>query len=288
MYSYPYYDFADIKNRLKYGDHPRRQTIKMEEVQKTKLDWAHHIYKDRFVDAGDFTFVFVGNFEPENIKPLLSSYLGNLPTTERKENWRNTHSGLLDGQLATVVYKGEAQKSLVEIIYHGDLKEKDSRLEFSLLTSLLRDRLRDQLREEKGGVYSVNVRPAAPRVPEATYRITISFNCSPEDTKALIDLIQEEIEKLKNQSVEAEELATIKEKHVQSRTVNLKENQFWLSQLVARYKYELPLENILLGELRQQLDKIRAEDLQKAARRYLSREDNYIELVLYPEKFNKQ
>jgi zinc protease len=37
-------------------------------------------YKDRFADASDFTFVFVGSFDPETMKPLVERYLGGLPS----------------------------------------------------------------------------------------------------------------------------------------------------------------------------------------------------------------
>ncbi len=284
MYNNPYYHFADLKNRLKYGDHPRKQTINMDEVHKIELDESFHIYTDRFADASDFTFVFVGNFTPETIQPLVSTYLGNLPVLERAEDWKNTHSGLQKGLIDTVVYKGMAEKSLVEIIYHGDLGKEDSRFAFSALSTIFRDRLRETLREEKGGVYTVNVRPAAPRVPDSTFRITLSFNCAPGAVYELIDLIEQEAFRLKTEKITEEELTTIEEKFRQSRILSLKENQFWLSQLVARYKYELPLENILLEQLDELLEGITPESIQQAAQTYLSKE-NYIELILFPEDF---
>ena len=43
------------------------------------------IYKERFANAGDFTFVFDGNFNVDSIKPLLEKYLGSLPSTFRKK-----------------------------------------------------------------------------------------------------------------------------------------------------------------------------------------------------------
>ncbi len=285
MYNNPYYHFANLKNRLKYGTHPRKQTIKMEEVKKMNLDWAHNIYQDRFADASDFIFFFVGNFQPDSIKSLVSTYLGNLPSTNRKENWKDTQSGLLPGLIDTIVYKGQAEKSLVEIIYHGPFDaKKDSRFHFSAMTSIFRDRLREKMREEKGGVYTVNVRPAAPRVPQSMYRITISFNCQPDEAMELIEIINTEIRKIKEESISVDELNTVKEKIRQSRILSLKENQFWMSQLVARYKYGLPLENILLENLNEQLETLSPEDVLNAANSFLSRE-NYIELILLPERY---
>ena len=40
------------------------------------LNKSLNFYKDRFADAYGFTFVFVGNFDIEKIKPLIETYLG--------------------------------------------------------------------------------------------------------------------------------------------------------------------------------------------------------------------
>jgi zinc protease len=287
MYSNPYYHFADLKNKLKYGRHPRKETIKMTEVEKIELEESFAIYQDRFADASDFTFFFVGNFEPDTIQALICAYLGNLPDMDRSENWKNTQSSLLPGRIDTVEYRGQAPKSLVEIIYHGDLdEESDNRLVFNAMCSILNKRLRDQLREEKGGVYNIAVRPSASRVPENEYRVTLSFNCQPEETFSLIQIIDQEVKKMMADTVSQEEINTVKEKSRQSRIVNLKENSFWISQLVGRYKYELPLENIFLEKLEGQLNEVNQPAILQAAKKFLSKE-NYIELILMPEDFKR-
>ena len=47
------------------------------------------IYRDRFADVGDFTFVFVGRVDPAKLRPLVEKYLGALPSRGRKEKWRD-------------------------------------------------------------------------------------------------------------------------------------------------------------------------------------------------------
>jgi zinc protease len=206
---------------------------------------------------------------------------------DRSENWKNTQSSLLPGRIDTVEYRGQAPKSLVEIIYHGDLdEESDNRLVFNAMCSILNKRLRDQLREEKGGVYNIAVRPSASRVPENEYRVTLSFNCQPEETFSLIQIIDQEVNKMMADTVSQEEINTVKEKSRQSRIVNLKENSFWISQLVGRYKYELPLENIFLEKLEGQLNEVNQPAILQAAKKFLSKE-NYIELILMPEDFKR-
>ena len=60
-----------------------------EELDQINLDKAFEIYQDRFSNAGDFIFFFVGNLNLEDSKPLFETYLGSLPNTNRQENWKD-------------------------------------------------------------------------------------------------------------------------------------------------------------------------------------------------------
>ena len=61
-------------------------------VAQMNLDKSLAFYKDRFADASDFTFVFVGSFDLPTIKPLVERYLGSLPSLHRKEAGRTSAS----------------------------------------------------------------------------------------------------------------------------------------------------------------------------------------------------
>ena len=45
-------------------------------LTQMNLDKSLAFYKDRFADASDFTFVFVGSFDLATMKPLVERYLG--------------------------------------------------------------------------------------------------------------------------------------------------------------------------------------------------------------------
>ena len=75
--------FSDTARNVMYGKHPR--LFKMTEDLVDKIDYDHilEMYKDRFKDASDFTFYFVGNVNLEEVKPLIAKYLGGLPAIHR-------------------------------------------------------------------------------------------------------------------------------------------------------------------------------------------------------------
>ena len=58
-------------------------------VDEWNLDKSLAFYKDRFADASDFTFYFVGSFDEATMKPLVERYLGSLPSLKRKGSWKD-------------------------------------------------------------------------------------------------------------------------------------------------------------------------------------------------------
>jgi zinc protease len=68
---------------------PRRSPDTVATVSQWDLTKSLAFYKARFADASRFTFVFVGSFTPEMLKPLVETYLASLPATHTTETWRD-------------------------------------------------------------------------------------------------------------------------------------------------------------------------------------------------------
>ena len=58
-----------------------------------KMDYYNilSMYQDRDKDASDFTFIFVGNVNVEEMKPLIAEYLGSLPAINRQETFKDNN-----------------------------------------------------------------------------------------------------------------------------------------------------------------------------------------------------
>ena len=87
--------FQSEIQRIKTNDHPRRKAVPSEEdIEKIDFERVYEIYNDRFSDFSDFTFVLVGNIDPEKTKAQLELYLGSLPSTNRKEKGKDVGGNL--------------------------------------------------------------------------------------------------------------------------------------------------------------------------------------------------
>ena len=55
-------------------NHLRAQPLTPATVDRMNLDKSLAFYKDRFADASDFLFVFVGSFDLQTMRPLVEKY----------------------------------------------------------------------------------------------------------------------------------------------------------------------------------------------------------------------
>ncbi len=289
MFSNPYYYYAALRSQIQYGDHPRRRMSTLEDLDEISLDEAFRVYQDRFADASDFTFTFVGNFEVEELLPKLQIWLGNLPSTGREESWKDVGADLVEGRVDTTIVRGEAPKALVDLVFHGpfDYAESQKRYDFYSMIDLLRIKLREAMREDMGGVYGVRINGSASQFPDPDYRITISFNADPGEVDSLINKALEVIAEVKEKGPEEADIQKVRESQRQGRIKSLKENGFWLGQLNARYREGIPLDGILLENYEEYVDGLSPDTVQEAARAYFDM-DQYMKLMLLPEEIVPQ
>jgi zinc protease len=261
--------------------HRRARPITSAVVDEVELDEALEFYKNRFADASDFTFVFVGNFTPDSIKPLVERYLGALPSTKRRETWRDVGIVPPKGVVERVVKKGIEPKSQTQLVFTGPFEyTPQNRQAIRSLADVLDIKLREELREELGGTYSVGVGASPSRIPRPEYSFTVNFGSAPERVEQLTQAVFAQIDSLKARGPSPADLAKVKEIQLRGRETSLEQNGFWLSQLAAYDQIGEDPRGILTSD--QLVRQLTAEQVRDAARRYLNTQ-NYVRVTLHPE-----
>lgn len=281
----PDYYFYYLTNKIKYGDQVRAGGIPTaEDFDKLDRNKVFQIYNERFADAGDFKFFFVGSFDENKLKALIQKYLGNLKSTGKKENWIDRNKRMKEGFITKKEYKGEAPKTFVDLTYHGDFNyNKDNEYILKSLSKILSIKLRESLREDKGGVYGVRVGGYANNEPIEKYVIHISFNSEPDKTEELIQAVYAVIDTLQTFGPDDEVMTKVTETQKQSRIKNLKENRYWLSKMKEIIQDDLDYSEISLHSLEKRINKLTKDDIKAAANKYLTK-DNFFEISMYPDK----
>jgi len=274
--------FSDSINQVLYGNQIRRLNPTVEFIQSTDKDRALEIYKERFADASDFTFVIVGSFTESEIHPYLEQYLAALPNIHRKESAR--YLGILEPQkgVQKTVFKGKEDKATVILSYIGDYAYSEQKnLDMDALASILSVKLLERLREEEGGVYGVSARINYKKFPNNRYRANITFGTGKDQVESLIQATKDEIQKIQKNGPAAIDLEKFKMEERRQLEVSLRENSFWLGHLThALQNQEDP--TYILTYL-QEVDKLTAKRIQKAAQEYL-KDNQRFQFILLPEQ----
>ena len=278
----PDYAFGEALSQIMSQGHIRGRLMSPELVDEMSLEKSMAFYKERMSDAAGFTFVFTGSFDLETIKPLVERYLASLPSTGRRETWKDVGMRLPKGVIEKTVEKGVDQKSRVALVFNGPFEyTQANRVAIRSMTSVLENRLRETLREDLSGTYSVNVAPAYNRTPVGEYSVAINFTCSPARVDELVKAIFKEIDGLKTAGPSEKHLTDVKETLLRDFETNIKTNSYVVGQLFARYvDGEDPAGVFALSDFYKKLD---AATIQQAARTYLDMK-NYVKVILMPEK----
>jgi zinc protease len=273
--------FRDQLTKTLSQDHVRRRPFSNELLAEVDPKKSLEIFRERFADASDFTFILVGNFTPEKIRPLIETYLGGLPSQGRVETWRDIGVHKPEGKIRFSVERGLEPKSKVRLIFSGpaEWSREESHLLRSLASGLV-IRLREVLREDMGATYGVGVSGAISLRPHQEYAVSVGFGCAPDETEALIETLFAELEKVKAEGLDASYIEKVQESQRRGREVSLRENNFWMQVLQSYYTFDWELGKI--HDYDQLVDLITPESLQKVAARYLNTE-RYVLAVLHPE-----
>lgn len=259
---------------------PRRRPLQPTDLARIDPVRALAIYRERFANAADFTFVFVGNLDLAQLQPLVEKYLGALPATGHPESFRDLGIRNPAGPVAKTVHLGLDDKAQVRLAYTGDLGwSADNTAQLDALAELLELQLLEKLREEAGGVYSVGVQAIYAQYPAPRYQLRVSFGCAPANVEKLIAKTQELIAGLQRTGAPLTDIAKYQAETLRENELRLRSNQFWLGYLEGKYLNRNDPTDVL--HVSERLLRLTPASTREAANRYFG--PNYARFVLLPQ-----
>ena len=262
--------------------HVRARPFTAPLVDEMSLARSLAIYRDRFADASDFTFVFVGNVVPDSLRPLVERYLASLPATNRRERPRDPGIEPPRGVVERTVRRGSEPKAQTAIVFTGSFEfSRANRYALAALAQVLDIQLRESLREQLGGTYGVRVSAQNERDPRPRYALAIDFGSAPDRAEPLVRALFAQLDTLKRDGPPPATLAKVREAALRARETSLKQNGYWLTQLAYFDRHGWPLDEI--PDADKLVLSLEARTVRDAARRHLDAK-RYVRVVLLPEK----
>jgi len=262
-------------------DNLRAQPLTPARLDQMNLGKSLAFYKDRFADASDFTFVFVGSFDLTTMKPLVERYLGSLPALHRNETARDVGIRPPAGVVRKQVRSGIEPKSQVSIVFSGAFQNDEMhRVMVRAMADTLAGNLQRTLREDLGGTYGVSVSPSFSKRPTEEYRLTISFGCDPARTESLVRAAFRVIDQFKFAGPGVGQVVDTRAALMRDFETNSERNDYLLNRIT--FKYDGGEEVAEVFNMQPFYDQLTAPALRDAARAYLNT-TRYVEVTLVPE-----
>ena len=283
--------WAQKISQILYGDSVRHFVgVSPELVAANNRQDAERIFKERFGNAADFTFVFSGDLDEQNVLDLCCYYLGTLPgNTKAREEAKYEPFTFPKGITKEVVKKGQDEKGQVFIAFGGNLPASKSVEEtyrdvalLDQLRALVDIRLREIIREDKSGTYGVNVYENMDGYPERYFEFQISFGCEPAREQELTDEVIAAINTLRSELVDQTYIDKINESYRRNFESYQKDSSWWIHILNAiEVLTYMPVEAAV--DPAWVTDLTTAQSMKDLAVKYLDT-SNYVAVYLEPEK----
>ncbi|MGJ8691303.1 MAG: M16 family metallopeptidase [Thalassotalea sp.] len=283
----PYYEnslnspqgvFNEAIRVKQHANNPRSVKMDAAAIKGHNLASSLAFFHQRFANAKNFNFIFVGNIELDKMETLLATYVATLPTVAAKETWKKRPDLRNKGKLSLTVEKGLEPKANVVIKLFGDSQWSHQEVrKFKTLKNVLNTILRERIREEKSGVYGVRVGGNFSK-DDNQYNLSISFSCDPLRAEELTLEIQKIFEELKTDIVDAKYVNNYIEQELKSREIKMKQNGFWRDHLT--WLAEPDNQTLSFTASDELLKSMSAEQVQMSAKHYLNLADSLVATLL--------
>ena len=265
------------------GNHPRREPETPSTVAGWDLAKALAFYKARFADAGNFTFVFVGSFTIEAIRPLVETYVASLPAAQAHETWRDLGIAPPAGRIEKTINMGIAPKSHVAIVLSGPFEyDPPHTLAMRTVTMLLQSRLFGTIRQDLGGTYSITATLGTQKFPSPQYAVRIEWTCDPARTESLVQRVRQEVAFVRDTRLSPQQLMLVRESLLREFERDSQENGYLLNA-IARDYVENGGKNVAdIEHLPDQIGALTSAAIYEAAQTYLKIE-NSVTVIQNPD-----
>lgn len=229
----PQYIFGADLSKALYSN-SRNYVVCTASIEAAKLDQITKIVKDATANAADYTFYFVGNFDPAQLQTLCEQYIATLPGDAAKAQTKlpefNPALGLQKGdKLTKFTAPMQTPQTFAAVVEFAKMPyTAKNALLASIAGQILTQRLLTTVREDMGAVYSISAQGRMSRTGIENAVMQSAFPMKPEMQDQVLEVIAKEFANMES-NVKTEELNKVVEYMVKDATENLEKNNSWIN-----------------------------------------------------------
>ena len=287
--AYPQIALQKTLLKTAYPDYKRFMGVPTDEdFDKLNLDRMYTVFRERFTDASNQIFFFVGNVSDEDIS-MIAKYLNNLPAggEQKNEKDRDISPRLAPGIRHGVALKGTENMSIVIMMGETegfDATQRNRRM-VDMLGECLQISTTEIIREKMGDAYSPygGVSYSLEPVPSVSWQFQIQ--CDPKKTDKVEKAALKVLKMYTKKGPSAETLAKAKEQMIKSRETQLQENSAWMNIIYGSYYFNEDRDEVV-AKYNEWVNSITADEIKALAQKFFDF-THYTVTTLKPESLKK-
>ena len=280
----PKVTFSDSIQMMSTNHSERTILFDTTALKRVQLDKALAVYKARFANPADFTFVFVGNINPDDAatQELVCRWLGGLKTKKcRHEEAIDHHVTVTPGiqknyfsrPMETTTASNRIQYTSYDMPY-----TMANDLNMEIIGRILSTRYLESIREREGGSYGVGTYGYMTILPRPRAGLIMQFDTDPKKQTRLMEIIHEEVQTIIDNGPLTTDLLKEKESMLKDFQEDLEQNSFWTSTLYMYYMFGINE----VRDYKAAVEAITAETVQRTLKQLVDA-GNMFEVVMFPE-----
>ena len=262
-----------------YAHNPRFAQIDIKDLKDISYDRILEIAHDRFKNAGQFTFIFCGNFDEAVLRPLIEQYIASLPSTGEADDF-NEILTLAKGEVVNnFKVKTESPKATAFEMWYADMPYNlDNIVKLDAVGQVLSMIYLKTIREDESAAYSCGAAGGfnlSSRQPKAMLQGYCPMN--PDKQEIAVRLLHEGIAGMQK-AVDADQLTKVKEYMLKQFDVEAKKNGYWVNTITTWKDYGLDV----YTDYKKAVEALTTDSVRDFLN-LLLKSGNHIEVIMLPE-----
>lgn len=255
---------------------------KTSDFDQISLDRVFEIYQNEFGYADGYEFVFVGNIDKQTMLPLITKYLGSLPTNKEASDVVDNGLRVIEGKHKFEYLKGSEPQSLIMVQTTKEMPyDMDKALQLSMLGDIMTNKIIEKIREDHALIYGGAMSGSASELPYSNYSLTVQMPCGPENVDKVLELLESEVQAMIKEGPTKEDLDKVKKASLEAHRKGLEENGRWASYIVDESVWEKDAKQMM--NFTNRVEQITTKDIQKLLKEMWG-DSNQLIAILKPEE----
>ena len=272
--------FSDSLAATMYAHNPRFTQIDHKDLKDINYDRILEMAKDRFKNAGQFTFVFCGNFDEQTLRPLIEQYVASLPATGAKADDFKEVLTLAKGEVVNnFKVKTESPKATAYEMWYADMPYTlENIVKLDAVGQVLSMIYLKTIREDESAAYSCGAFGRfnnSSRQAKAQLQAYCPMN--PDKQEIAVRLLHEGIANMQK-AVDADQLKKVKEYMLKQIDVDAKKNGYWINTITTYKEFGLDV----YTDYKKTVEALTTDSVRDFLNQLL-KSGNHTEVIMLPE-----